>query len=355
VGALLILATRRVVRPDRLATASLIAILLTSGLADLFGISTLLSCLFLGVALANLTPEKEEIGHAVFANFENAILSVFFTLAGMELNFGYAAIGGVVALVMVAARFAGKLISTRWAMRLAGATARVRRYLGLALIPQAGVAVGLLFVIKEDPTFASIADLLLAVGITSVLINEIIGPVLTRWALVRSGDYGMDRARLMDFIHEENITTDLRASTMTEAIAQLTDLLIRSHHLEIDRDQFLESVLAREELASTCIGAGLAVPHGQLPSGSPMVGVMGISRHGLPFGETPDGNPLHSIVLLGTPAGEGERHLEVLAALSRAVADYNIRLQLYNARSPAHACEVLMAEELEDINYFYED
>ena len=48
---------------------------------------TCLSCLFLGVTLANLSPDKEEIGHEVFENFETAVFAIFFTLAGMELEF----------------------------------------------------------------------------------------------------------------------------------------------------------------------------------------------------------------------------------------------------------------------------
>jgi len=78
IGLALVAATRRVVRPDRLAAASITAILLTMGLAQHFDISVLLSCLFLGVLLANATPDKEEIGHDVLANFEYAIFAMFF-------------------------------------------------------------------------------------------------------------------------------------------------------------------------------------------------------------------------------------------------------------------------------------
>jgi hypothetical protein len=73
---------------------------------------------------------------------------------------------------------------------------------------------------------------------------------------------------------------------------------------------------------------------------------------GLP-GTTPDGVPVHCMVLLATPPAERERHLEVLAALARAVgSDRNIQSQLFSAHSPAHAYEILHAEESEDFNYF---
>lgn len=355
VGVGLVAATRHTVRPERLATASMIAILLTAGLAEYMGISALLACLFLGLALANLTPEKEELGHPAFANFEGAIFAVFFTLAGLELDFSYVLPAGVVALVAVTARLVGKLSAARLAMRLAGATDRVRRYLGMALVPQAGIAIGLILLVQEDPDLAPIAHLLLAVGLTTVAFNELVGSILTRIALTRSGDFQQDRARLIDFLHEENIVTDLEARTKEEAIEQLVDVLIRTNHLAADREQLLASVLEREADFSTCLGNGLAIPHGVLDDGAGIVGAMGISRRGLWF-DTPDNRPVHCMVVLATPPDQRDRHLEVIAALAHAIGhDRNIQLQVYTAKSAAHAYEVLHAEGAADFNYYLED
>ncbi len=235
---------------------------------------------------------------------------------------------------------------------MAGGTENVRRYLGYGLIPQAGVAVGLLLDVSNNPVFGETASLILAVGVAGVALNEIIGPILVRFGLSRSGNLGKDRARLIDFIHEENIVTDFSAETKEDAIGQLADLMISSHGLQIDRDEFVADVLHRERLMSTCIGRGLAVPHGRIDSEDRIVGVMGVSRRGLPFG-TPDGLPLRCMVLLASPPGERRRHLEVQAVLARSIgADWGLQLQLYNAKSPAHVYEILHAEEFEDFNYF---
>lgn len=355
-GGVLVLATRHVVRRDRLATASMVAILLTSGLANFLAVSSLLSCLFLGMAIANLTPDKDETGHAVFADFEKAIYAVFFTLAGMELDFLSVPSAGLVAVLVVAARMAGKILAARTAMTLARATDRLRRYLGPALIPQAGVAVGLIFLIQEDQVFDEhLRHYVLAVGLTVVTANELIGPILTRWALKRSGEKGKDRAHLIDFLQEENIVTDLRAATKEEAIRTLADVLIRTNHLHDDRDRLIQSILEREAQVSTCIGGGLAVPHGVLEGGTAMFGAMGLSRAGLPF-ETPDGRPVHCMVVLATPPSERLRHLEVLAALARAIGtNPMVQHELFNADSSAHAYEVLHTEESEEFNTFLAD
>ena len=62
------------------------------------------------------------------------------------------------------------------------------------------------------------------------------------------------------------------------------------------------------------------------------------------------------MVVLATPSSARDHHLEVLGALAHAVsADPTIRQQLYHAKSPAHAYELLHAEESEDFNYFLDD
>ena len=354
-GVALILGSKHVIHIEQLTTVSIIAIFLTTGVADFFGVSNLLACLFLGVTMVNLAPEKEEIGHRVFVNFEPAILAVFFTLAGLELDFAFLKTGWILVALFVVARFAGKVLSGILAMRLAKGTDNVRRYLGFGLIPQAGVAVGLLLDIQDNPAFAETASLILAIGVTAVAVNEIIGPILVKVGLSRSGNLGKDRARLIDFIHEENIVTDFYAETKDDAIGQLVDLMISSHGLQIDRDELVADVLARESLMSTCIGRGMAVPYGRVEANEKIVGVMGISRRGLPFG-TPDGLPLRCMVLLASPPEERERHHEVQAVLARSIgSDWSLQLQLYNAKTPAHVYEILHNEEFENYNYFLEE
>jgi Kef-type K+ transport system membrane component KefB/mannitol/fructose-specific phosphotransferase system IIA component len=359
IGALVALAmnqfARLAVRSDRVATGAVVALMLTTGLATTLDVSPMLACVVLGVVQTNITRTRSHLVDSVFADFEPAILAIFFTLAGMHLTPDHLDVAGVVALAYFVARFGGKLLSADLAMRLAGATDRVRRYLGLALIPQAGVAVGLVIVIQNDAGFSHLAGVFSAVVLSVVTINEIVGPVLTRAALRRTGEAGRDRLRLIDFIQEENIITDFHADDKEDAIHALVDLMMRSHELHgIDRESLVQSVLEREQQASTCLGGGLSVPHGILPAGQAMVGVMALSREGIPF-DTPDGQPIHCMVLLGTAPDERDRHLQVLAALARTVGtDLDFQDRLFNAKSAAHACEILHGEESEDFNYFLE-
>jgi mannitol/fructose-specific phosphotransferase system IIA component (Ntr-type) len=348
--------TRIALGPERLATAAVLALVLTSGLATSAGISPMLACLVLGAVQTNIARSRTHLVDSVFDNFEPAILTVFFTLAGMHLSLEHLEQAGFLVLLYFLARLAGKLIAADVALRAAGATERVRRNLGLALVPQAGVAVGLVLLIQEDPRFSDVAGLFAAVVLSVVTVNEVLGPVMTRIALQRAGEVGRDRLRLIDFLQEEQILTDFRAPTKEVAISTLVDQLIRTHGLRnADRGALLASVLDRESQGSTCLGGGLAVPHGILPEGEPMAGVMALSRKGLGF-ETPDGRPVHCMVLLGTAPEERDRHLQVLAALARTVGtDRAFQDQLFDSKSAAHAYELLHGEESEDFNYYIEE
>jgi len=85
-----------------------------------------------------------------------------------------------------------------------------------------------------------------------------------------------------------------------------------------------------------------------------MSGVMALSREGLDL-PTPDGRPVHCMVLLGTSSEERDRHLLVLASLARTIgSDLAFQDLLFNATSPAHAYELLHGEESEGFNYFLE-
>ena len=352
----LIVATRRVIRTDRLSVMSLIAILLATGLASYWGLSVLLACLCLGVTLANLSPDKEEIGHRVFDSFESAIFATFFIVAGMQLHVNALAVAGWIAVLAFLGRLVGKVAAGYLAMRLSGATPRFRHWIGLALTPQAGLAVGLMLLVTEDSAFQEIQELFLAVVLAMVLMNELVGPILTRLALKRSGDFGRDRARILDFLSEHNITTHLEGPDNESAIRQLVDLTIRSQNLPIGSDELFEAVMESERLSSNCVGEGLALPHARLDIGDKIVGAMGISRQGLPL-DTPDGRPVHCMVLIVTPTSMPERHLEVLQALSASIGrDRNIQQQLYHIDSPAHADELLhLDQQFEDWNYYLDD
>lgn len=342
-GVLLVAATRGLARPDRRAAVSLVAILLVAGLAEQLGISSLLSCLCLGICLANLTPSREEIGHAVFSNLEYAVFAVFFTIAGMELQPATALAGGALAGLVFVGRLGGKLLAASSAMRLAGATRSLRHLLGPALIPQAGLAVGLTLRIAEDGAFAGLRDALLSCVLAVVLLNELLGPALTRSAVVRSGEAGKDKPGPLDFLHEEHLVLGLVARTQEEAIGRLVDHLFRTRRLGVARETFLADVQRGELVRSTRLGGGIAVPAGRLPREGSIVGVLGLAPHGIGV-EGSDGRPVRCVLLLGLPEGREAEHMRITAAFAATLGnDPELFEELCTAPSAAHAYDLLHA------------
>jgi mannitol/fructose-specific phosphotransferase system IIA component (Ntr-type) len=258
-------------------------------------------------------------------------------------------------LLYFAARLIGKSVSAYTAMTLAGMTDNVRNYLGMALLPHGGVAVGLILLVQSDPAFADVQETVTTVGLAALAINQLLGPSATRLALLRAGEDHKDRPQLLDFLGEHRIVTDLSGDSREEIISKLSTLLYKTSTLSIPEDEFIEKVMERDRTVSTCLGKGLMIPHAILEEGDDIKGVLGISSKGLDI-ETPDGRAVHAVLLLATPESDRSRHLEVLSAFATAITrNTNFREQLYHARSPAHAYDILHHDDQEDLNYFLED
>ena len=140
---------------------------------------------------------------------------------------------------------------------------------GATLIPQAGLAIGLVIILQSDPRFSDeFIEIITTVVLAAVVLNEIIGPPLVRKAVRAAGEAGMDRRRLVEFLQEEHILYPLRADDRWDAIRKLGEFLIRTHGVtDLTLEELVESVEARERSFSTAVGSGVALTHERLSSG----------------------------------------------------------------------------------------
>ena len=345
--------TRTIVGPAFLGPIMVAVILASWGMAEVFGVTGILSCTFAGIVLSNINHDAVRSTEAYLQSIGGVLFAIFFTLAGMRLDFTLVpAAAGLVILYFVA-RLVGKVSSSYCAMTLGNGPIEVRKYLGLALLPHGGVAVGLLIIVAEQ--FPDIETTVTTIGLAALAINQLLGPSATRLSLLWAGEDHKDRPRLLDFLQEHRISVGLVGNTKREIVELLASQLYATAPMDIDQQDFVNRVLTREEEETTCLGQGLMIPHAITESDSPLRGVLGISSKGLDLG-APDGRPVHAVLLLATPESERSRHLEVLAAFATAITrNINLREQLYHARSAAHAYNVLHAEDAEDMNYFLED
>lgn len=158
-------------------------VLLCGGIAQLTGTSYLLSCIVLGAVVANVAKHHTRPFHAI-EGISAPLLIVFFLMAGFQFHLAEFWAIGLVGLSYILARSVGLIAGGYLGAHIGGADKMVRNHIGWCLLPQAGVALGLgLMAAERFPDYGS-QILSLLVGTTIVF--ELIGPLLTRYVLVRA-------------------------------------------------------------------------------------------------------------------------------------------------------------------------
>ena len=127
--------------------------------------------------------------------------------------------------------------------------------------------------------------------------------------------------KFADFINTKAIRADLQSETKNDVIAELVQSLLESGQIDADqRDDIVAAIMKREELGSTGIGRGVAVPHTKHPSVQKLVGTVGVSDGGVDF-DSLDGERVQLFFLLISPPERPGDHLRALENISRQLRD----------------------------------
>ena len=150
------------------------------------GFSSLLVCMMLGTVFCNLCPLSQDLMEKA-DGWTSPLFALFFVISGAELELSVFAdvaivgIGVVYILFRSFGKYLGAFLSTRWTH----CPPNVCKYLGITLLPQAGVALGMCITARQ---LGGEGELIRNITLFSVLIYELFGPVLTKWALTQAGD-----------------------------------------------------------------------------------------------------------------------------------------------------------------------
>jgi Kef-type K+ transport system membrane component KefB len=188
-GLIIDFVVHRLKRRGEMLTAGLALLLLAGESARLIHLSPLLAGMAAGFTIVNRDRRDVRVFRAI-NDFEPPIYALFFTLAGAHLRLAALAAAGALGLVYALLRVAGKTVGANAGARLAKAPAVVRRWLGLALVPQAGVAIGLLFLIQGDEQLTQFSSVITPVVLGAVVLSELVGPACARLAVLRAGEVG---------------------------------------------------------------------------------------------------------------------------------------------------------------------
>ncbi len=158
-------------------------IFICGGIAKWLDVSFIIASMTMGVTIANLAKHHEYPFHEI-ENIEWPFMVLFFILAGATLEFGHLNGLVLIAVVYVLSRISGKLLGAWTGARVSNSGEDVRRWMGIALLPQAGVAIGMALLAANQ--FPEHRQFILSIVISTTIFFELTGPVCTRIALKRT-------------------------------------------------------------------------------------------------------------------------------------------------------------------------
>jgi len=172
---------------DELLIISLTLIVISAGAAHFLGLSPLLTNITVGIILANLSRTANRVSLCV-GSFLPPVYLLFFALVGASLNLDGLAGLLLIAAAYILARAVGKILGTWVGAKAAQAEPAVQKYLGLTLLPQGGVSLALIVLVRQQlPQYSTVFT---AVIVFSVLLFELIGPSLAQLAFAKAEEVG---------------------------------------------------------------------------------------------------------------------------------------------------------------------
>lgn len=149
--------------------------------------------------------------------------------------------------------------------------------------------------------------------------------------------------RIMDFLDKDSIELDVKAKSKKEAIEELVEMLAKKNAIT-DKKVTIESLLEREELGSTGVGQGIAIPHSKTKGVKELTAAFGISKKGVDF-DALDGEDVNIFFLLLAPEGAAGLMLKALARVSNFLKNKYYRRKILDAKDKAEILQIIEEEE----------
>jgi len=149
--------------------------------------------------------------------------------------------------------------------------------------------------------------------------------------------------KISDFLSKDLIIADLRETEKCKVLEELVEFVAQKI-AGIDAGELLKVLLDREQMGSTGIGDGIAIPHGKLKDLKQIIAVFGKSSRGVAF-DAMDGRPVYLLFLLIAPENSAGVHLKALARLSRLLKRNGFRQKLMNLSDAEQLYQVIIEED----------
>ncbi len=149
--------------------------------------------------------------------------------------------------------------------------------------------------------------------------------------------------KLIDLLDESVVKVGLEAEDKEEVFAEMVELLVRAGRVQ-NRDRALQAIVTREEMATTGIGGGIAVPHGKDATIRALTAALGVSKKGIEYDAT-DGEPVYLVFLVLAEVNNPGPHVECLGEIARLLQVPGLAERLRGAKTAKEALDIIRAEE----------
>jgi len=164
------------------------------GLSEYLEFDALLSTMTMGIFVVNTNPKQEKIFNMLTRYTDELIFVLFFTLSGMQLNFNTLINSYTIIIIFILFRALGKIGGTWTGAKLSKAPLMVKKYTAAGLLPQGGIVIGLALILKPQPAFSEYADMIISIIIGATVVHELLGPISSRFALIKAKEIVTDKS-----------------------------------------------------------------------------------------------------------------------------------------------------------------
>jgi len=152
--------------------------------------------------------------------------------------------------------------------------------------------------------------------------------------------------KITELMTEDIMCLDLASNTKKEVIRELSTLLVEANKVS-NLEKFVAEIEAREELSTTGVGYGVAIPHAKTKFVKTPALAFGKSKEGIDY-DSMDGEDAHIFFMIAAPADGANLHLQTLAKLSRKLIDEDFRNSLHEATTKEEVLHILSSIDKEE-------
>ncbi len=158
------------------------------GLAEMVGISAILTCMVLGTTVINFNVHIGNRSNELLDNLMTPVFMLFFAVIGMAIDFSqFASIWAIVIMYCIG-RSAGKVLGCTTGGILSKSEPKITKYLGIALLNQAGVAIGLAFLAAQELSEYGLGGIIITLMATTTAVFQLFSPLCTQYAIKKAGE-----------------------------------------------------------------------------------------------------------------------------------------------------------------------